>query len=122
MKSSKQKRRIIVGDIHGELDGCREILRNAGLIDIKDNWTGDNIYIGYGGARVYIEITPKGLIATAQQISFEMDNDTALCPMIPRAKQGWKFYETNKRYEIGKHFSSTSSGSQRTSCPNRNLG
>ena len=49
MKSSKQKRRIIVGDIHGELDGCREILRNAGLIDSKDNWTGeDSILIQTG--------------------------------------------------------------------------
>lgn len=49
MKSAKQKRRIIVGDIHGELDGCREILRNAGLIDNKDNWSsGDSILIQTG--------------------------------------------------------------------------
>jgi DNA repair exonuclease SbcCD nuclease subunit len=37
-----QKRRIVVGDIHGELDGFREILRNAGLIDSQDNWSGGN--------------------------------------------------------------------------------
>jgi len=37
-----QKRRIVVGDIHGELDGFREILRNAGLTDSKDNWSGGN--------------------------------------------------------------------------------
>jgi hypothetical protein len=49
MQSAEQKRLIIVGDIHGELDGFREILRNAGLIDSKDNWSGgDNILIQTG--------------------------------------------------------------------------
>ncbi len=38
----KRKRQIIVGDIHGELEGFREILCNAGLIDGKDNWSGGN--------------------------------------------------------------------------------
>jgi hypothetical protein len=42
MQSAEQKRRIVVGDIHGELDGFREILRNAGLIDSKDNWSCDD--------------------------------------------------------------------------------
>jgi hypothetical protein len=42
MQSAGQKRRIVVGDIHGELDGFREILRNAGLIDSSDKWTGDD--------------------------------------------------------------------------------
>lgn len=36
------KRRIIVGDVHGELDGLKEILRHAGLIGKKDHWTGDD--------------------------------------------------------------------------------
>lgn len=36
----KNKRRIVVGDIHGELAGFREILRNAALIDAKDRWIG----------------------------------------------------------------------------------
>jgi hypothetical protein len=40
MKRTEQKKRIVVGDIHGELDGFREILRNAGLVDSKDNWSG----------------------------------------------------------------------------------
>lgn len=40
MQLTEQKRRIVVGDIHGELDGFREILRNAELIDDNDNWTG----------------------------------------------------------------------------------
>lgn len=40
MQAVAQKRRIVVGDIHGELEGFREILRNAGLIDSKDNWSG----------------------------------------------------------------------------------
>lgn len=38
----KKKRRIVVGDIHGELDGFREILTDAKLIDDKDNWLGGN--------------------------------------------------------------------------------
>jgi hypothetical protein len=42
MQIAKRKRSIIVGDIHGELDGFREILRNAGLLDINDNWSGDD--------------------------------------------------------------------------------
>jgi hypothetical protein len=40
MQSTEKKRRIAVGDIHGELDGFREILINAKLIDSKDKWTG----------------------------------------------------------------------------------
>jgi fructose-1,6-bisphosphatase len=41
-----RKRRIVVGDIHGELEGFKEILRNAGLIDGKNNWSGgDDILI-----------------------------------------------------------------------------
>ena len=35
-----KRRRIVVGDIHGELDGFREILTDAKLIDDKDNWLG----------------------------------------------------------------------------------
>jgi len=40
MKLTGAKRRIVVGDIHGELDGVREILRNARLIDSEDHWRG----------------------------------------------------------------------------------
>lgn len=40
MQSANQKRRIVVGDIHGELAGFREILGNAGLIDDEDHWQG----------------------------------------------------------------------------------
>jgi len=35
-----QKRRIVVGDIHGELEGFMEILKHAGLINYEGNWTG----------------------------------------------------------------------------------
>jgi len=35
----KQKRRIVVGDIHGEIGGFQEILGNAGLID-RGSWSG----------------------------------------------------------------------------------
>jgi len=38
MKS--RTRRIIVGDIHGELAGLLEILRHAGLIDSRADWKG----------------------------------------------------------------------------------
>jgi hypothetical protein len=31
---------FVVGDVHGELDGLREILRHAGLIDERDSWAG----------------------------------------------------------------------------------
>lgn len=41
MQTFMHKRRIIVGDVHGELDGLKEILRHAGLIDEKDHWTGN---------------------------------------------------------------------------------
>ncbi len=42
MGAKAQKRRIVVGDVHGELDGLKEILRHAGLIDGKDHWTGND--------------------------------------------------------------------------------
>jgi len=49
VKLPERKRRIIVGDIHGELEGFTEIIRNAGLIDGKDNWSGgDDILIQTG--------------------------------------------------------------------------
>ncbi len=35
----KQKRRIVVGDIHGEVEGFQEILVNAGLIN-RGRWSG----------------------------------------------------------------------------------
>jgi hypothetical protein len=31
---------FVVGDVHGELDGLREILLHAGLIDSRDSWAG----------------------------------------------------------------------------------
>lgn len=49
MQSEKRKRRIVVGDIHGELEGFKEILRDAGLIDGKGSWIGGgNILIQTG--------------------------------------------------------------------------
>ena len=42
MNKLNRKRRIVVGDVHGELDGLKEILRHAGLIDEKDHWTGND--------------------------------------------------------------------------------
>lgn len=37
---SIDKRRIVIGDVHGELDGLREILLHARLINDHDSWTG----------------------------------------------------------------------------------
>lgn len=34
------KRRVVVGDIHGELEGFKEILAQAGLTDFGNRWTG----------------------------------------------------------------------------------
>jgi hypothetical protein len=38
--ASPQKRRIVIGDVHGELAGFREILLHAGLINERFSWTG----------------------------------------------------------------------------------
>ncbi len=38
--SSIEKRRIVIGDVHGELAGLKEILLHAGLINDGDSWTG----------------------------------------------------------------------------------
>jgi len=49
MGLTERKRRIVVGDIHGALEGFKEIIGDAGLIDGKDNWSGgDNILIQTG--------------------------------------------------------------------------
>jgi len=49
MPSVPARRRIVVGDVHGELDGLREILNNAGLINSHDNWSGgDSMLIQTG--------------------------------------------------------------------------
>lgn len=39
VQPAEHKRRIVVGDIHGELDGLKEILRHAELIDENDHRT-----------------------------------------------------------------------------------
>lgn len=40
---------IAVGDVHGELDGLREILRHAGLVDHQDRWIGgDSVLVQTG--------------------------------------------------------------------------
>lgn len=41
MKSANHRRRVVVGDIHGELEGFMEILGKAGLIDGEGRWTGE---------------------------------------------------------------------------------
>ena len=49
MPLSRHKRRIVIGDIHGELDGLTEILIHAGLIDNHDTWSGgDSMLIQTG--------------------------------------------------------------------------
>jgi len=49
MRLTERKRRIVVGDIHGELEGFIEIIRDAGLIDDRDHWSGrDDILIQTG--------------------------------------------------------------------------
>ncbi len=40
MPLTTHKRRIVVGDIHGELEGLKEILNHAGLIDSHGTWSG----------------------------------------------------------------------------------
>ena len=41
MKAKNMKRRIVVGDVHGELKRLKEILIHAKLIDQEENWTGE---------------------------------------------------------------------------------
>ena len=36
----RNRRHVMIGDIHGELDGLHEILKQAGLIDRTDAWIG----------------------------------------------------------------------------------
>jgi|ERR1019366_9236294 hypothetical protein len=38
--SSIEKRRIVIGDVHGEFDGLREILLHSGLINNGNSWAG----------------------------------------------------------------------------------
>ena len=41
MKTKNMKRRIVVGDVHGELKRLKEILIHAKLIDQEENWIGE---------------------------------------------------------------------------------
>lgn len=41
----KQKRHFVIGDIHGELNGLKEILKHAKVIDCDDNWSGRDIVL-----------------------------------------------------------------------------
>jgi hypothetical protein len=42
MQAPTRNRRIVVGDVHGELDGFKEIINHAGLIENHENWSGGN--------------------------------------------------------------------------------
>ena len=49
MKRMVKDRRIVIGDIHGELYGLQQILQNAGLMDANGKWIGnDSILIQTG--------------------------------------------------------------------------
>lgn len=49
MVTGGQRRRVVVGDVHGELEGLIEVLGNAELIDGDGSWTGgDGILIQTG--------------------------------------------------------------------------
>lgn len=39
------ERLVIVGDIHGDYDGYMDVLREAGLINRRGNWTGDDTHL-----------------------------------------------------------------------------
>jgi ribosomal protein S18 acetylase RimI-like enzyme/SAM-dependent methyltransferase len=55
-------RHVVIGDIHGELEGLKQILRDAGLIDIQDNWIGgDTVLVQMGDM---IDRGPMGIQAT----------------------------------------------------------
>lgn len=43
------KRHIVIGDIHGELDGLKEILKHAKLIDRDANWAGRDVVLVQSG-------------------------------------------------------------------------
>ncbi len=41
MRTKNMKRRIVVGDVHGEFERLKEILTHAKLIDQEENWAGE---------------------------------------------------------------------------------
>ena len=42
---SNHKHHIVIGDIHGELQGLKEILKHAKLIDRNDSWSGRDVVL-----------------------------------------------------------------------------
>src|SRR5574342_750434 len=63
MKKGERRRRVVVGDVHGELQGFTEILRHAGVIDGAGDWSGkDTVLIQTGDV---IDRGPRSLKCVA---------------------------------------------------------
>ena len=60
--SSLHRRRIVVGDVHGDLTGLRDILGHAGLIDDRDRWTGSGSLLIQTG-----DVIDRGLVAVVDE-------------------------------------------------------
>lgn len=66
---------LVVGDVHGQLDALRRVLRRAGLIDAGDRWTGGRACLWFIGD--FVDRGPKGpeSIALAMRLQEEARRD-----------------------------------------------
>ncbi|MGE5237723.1 MAG: metallophosphoesterase [Chloroflexota bacterium] len=63
MRKGERRRRVVVGDVHGEFQGFTEILRHAGVIDGAGDWSGkDTVLIQTGDV---IDRGPRSLECVA---------------------------------------------------------
>lgn len=71
---SQQVRRIVIGDIHGELTGLKDILRHAGLIDRRARWVARDTTLIQTGDVIDRGPYSRGAVALLRSLQQEAPN------------------------------------------------
>lgn len=82
------RRVVAIGDLHGDLDVTKSVLRLVGAIDASDHWSGGNLIVVQVGDQLDRGDQERGILALIEQLEVE----------APRA--GGAFYALNGNHEI----------------------
>jgi hypothetical protein len=79
---------VAIGDVHGDLDVTRSVLRMVGAIDASDHWIGANLVVMQVGDQLDRGDQERGILALFEQLEVEA------------ARAGGAFYALNGNHEV----------------------
>lgn len=79
---------VAIGDVHGDLDVTRSVLRMVGAIDANDHWSGGNLVVMQVGDQLDRGDQERGILELFERLEVE----------APRA--GGAFYALNGNHEV----------------------